>query len=90
MIHIHAPRPTDRAILCKICPDCKRRSRFTAVFTEWYGWDVTCLRCGRNWQGGEWMPLPFTRQARQQSVGAAKRRWRLVFTEEGEPTFTID
>jgi hypothetical protein len=27
--------------------------------TTWYGWDSTCIKCGRNWQDGEWMDLPF-------------------------------
>jgi hypothetical protein len=76
LVHIHAPQPTMRAIHATCCPDCKRRTRMLAFFTPWYGWDSTCLRCGRRWQDGEWMPLPFVRGARGRSVEASKARWR--------------
>lgn len=76
MIHIHAPQPTEKNIFSGVCHDCKRRSWFVGFFTPWYGWDVTCLRCGREWQDGEWMPLPFARGARQKNITSAKRRYR--------------
>ena len=76
MVHIHAPKPTDKRIRIHVCPDCKKRSRFICFFTEWYGWDSTCLRCGREWQDGEWCDLPFMRGARQKNIDAAKKRWR--------------
>jgi len=47
-------------------------------FTPWYGWHSTCIRCGRRWCDGEWMPLPFMRGARKQSVDEAKKAWRLM------------
>jgi hypothetical protein len=28
-------------------------------FTPWYGWDSTCLKCGRKWCDDYWMELPF-------------------------------
>lgn len=65
-----------RDILRRLCGDCGRRSYFTAVHTPWYGWDVTCLRCGRSWQDGEWTPLAFRRDARRLSIQDARRRWR--------------
>lgn len=75
-IHIHAPRPTEKAILITICPDCKRRTRMIQFFTPWYGWESTCIRCGRSWQDGEWMPLTFEPQSRQKSIQRAKKLWR--------------
>lgn len=75
-IHIHAPQPTDKSIHVATCPDCKQRTRMISFFTPWYGWESTCINCGRNWQDGEWTPLDFVRQSRQKSIAAAKKRWR--------------
>lgn len=74
--HICAPEVTDRSIRAGHCPDCDRRSRFIAFFQDWYGWRQTCIRCGRTWDDGEWLPLDFERAARRKSVERAKARWR--------------
>lgn len=76
MLHIHAPQPTLRSISVGACLDCGRRTRFAGLMTPWYGWRSTCLRCGRTWCDGEWMPLEFERQARAKSVARAKRAYR--------------
>ena len=75
-IHIHAPRATAKSVMVGNCPDCKKRTRFLGWFTPWYGWDSTCIKCGRSWQDGEWCPLEFERQSRQKSIASAKRIWR--------------
>jgi len=75
-LHINAPKPSKATAEIRDCPDCKRRSVFVALFTEWYGWSQTCLRCGRNWQDGERMALPFCRTARADSAAAARRAYR--------------
>jgi len=75
-LHIHAPKATAKTAIAMDCPDCKKRSRMLEFFTPWYGWDSTCIRCGRNWQDGEWIPLDFIRQSRQKSIAAAKKQWR--------------
>lgn len=75
-IHINCPEVTRRAIVAGNCLDCKRRSRFASFFQDWYGWRSTCLRCGRSWDDGEWLPLDFVRGARAKSIESAKRRWR--------------
>lgn len=75
-VHIHAPSATTRTLITAVCPDCKHRTRLLSFFTPWYGDDCTCLRCGRRWMDGEWMPLPFMRAARKESIQQAKRRWR--------------
>jgi hypothetical protein len=77
-IHIHAPKATAKTIHWRVCPDCKRNSPMAGFFTPWYGWDLTCLRCGRSWMDGEWMPLDFTRGARAKNIGKAKKRWRAM------------
>lgn len=74
--HIHAPRATYKRAKAGRCNDCERRTRFVEFFTPWYGWDSTCLRCGRNWKDGEWMALPFMRGARQHNIDHAKGYWR--------------
>lgn len=75
-VHVHTPRPDLAQITRGKCPDCERRSAFVQLHTPWYGWDTTCLRCGRNWADGEWIALPFCRTARRDSVAAAKRAYR--------------
>jgi len=75
-VHIHAPRATAKQVFAKTCPDCGKRTRMLAFFTPWYGWDTTCLRCGRTWQDGEWVPLPFARGVRGKNIDHAKRLWR--------------
>ena len=75
-IHLYAPKPTSRWIRAGTCPDCKKRTRFLGWHYEWYGSDQVCLRCGREWSDGEWMPLPFMRGARAHNIAEAKARWR--------------
>ena len=75
-MHIYAPQATDAAITTTTCIDCGKRTRMIGFFTPYYGWDSTCMRCGRNWCDGEWMDLPFMRGAREKSIAAAKRRYR--------------
>lgn len=81
-LHIYAPPVTHRFIHAGTCLDCKRRTRFLGFAYEMYGANVTCLRCGREWSDGEWMPLPFVRGARQKNIDAAKRRWRRLAASE--------
>jgi len=59
-----------------ICPDCQTWTRFINRAYEWYGVESTCLRCGRRWSDGEWMPFEFYRYARRDSIASAKRAWR--------------
>ena len=75
-IHIHAPQATAKSVTIVICRDCGERTRMLQFFTPWYGWDSTCIKCGRHWSDGEWMPLDFVRQSRQKSIAAAKKHWR--------------
>lgn len=75
-VHIHAPEVTDKAITATVCPDCKKRTRMIQFFQDWYGWHSTCLRCGRQWDGGEWLQLDFRRGVRADNIRRAKQRWR--------------
>lgn len=75
-VHILAPEVTRRAVRAGDCPDCNRRSRFISFHQDWYGWRQTCLRCGRTWDDGEWLPLDFERGARRKSIERAKAWWR--------------
>ena len=75
-IHIHAPQATAKYIKAAICLDCKKRTRMIQFFTPWYGFDSTCIRCGRTWCDGEWMPLEFCRNARQSNIEHAKNKYR--------------
>jgi len=75
-VHIYAPAPTARLVHAGTCHDCKRRTRFIGVSYEWHGASMTCLRCGRRWEDGEWIPLEFERGARQKSIERAKQSFR--------------
>lgn len=77
-IHIHAPMSTAKELERTVCVDCKRKTIMLCFFTPWYGWDCTCIRCGRNWKDGDWMPLDFVRQSRQKSIAHAKNMWRML------------
>lgn len=77
-IYICSPLPLIKKITTHVCPDCKRRSRFIEFFYEWYGWDITCLRCGREFKDGVWINLPFKRQARTDSINNAKAKYRKI------------
>lgn len=76
--HLHAPAATAKKADAETCPDCNKRTRMLSFFTPWYGWNSVCLRCGREWQDGQWMPLPFIRGVRQKNVEQAKKRWRAM------------
>ena len=83
MTHIKFTKTHDRRIIREKCLDCGRNSFFACFHEEWYGWDVTCLRCGRRWCDGEWMPFDFARGVREHSIRSAKRRWKRGL-DEGE------
>lgn len=57
------------------CPSCTFRATHVGYFYEWYGWHVTCLRCGEQWQDGEWLERPFMPRWRQRNIEAARKRW---------------
>jgi hypothetical protein len=75
-IHINRPRVTAKKIWRGTCLDCGKPTRFLSFHQDWYGWNSTCIRCGRVWDDGEWIVLPFVRGAREKSVASAKCRWR--------------
>lgn len=75
-VHVHAPRSTAKRAVACVCPDCKKRTRMLEFFTPWYGWASTCIRCGREWQDGEWMRFESYRYARRDSIKSAKEVWR--------------
>ncbi len=55
------------------CIDCKRKRYFWTTFQEWYGWDGTCLTCGAEFGGDEWLPKPFMPKWREINIKSAKR-----------------
>lgn len=75
-LHICAPTSYRIRPFTRECPDCGRHSWFIGVHTPWYGVQTGCLRCGRQWADGEWMPLDFVPKSRQRSIAALKRRYR--------------
>jgi hypothetical protein len=74
----------------QVCPDCKKKSIFVSFYQEWYGWDTTCLRCGRKWSDGEWMPFEFYRNARKDSIKSARARWKRGLNKPTMPEMLPD
>lgn len=75
-VHIHAPQATQKSAHATTCPDCEKRTRMLCFFTPYYGWDSTCILCGREWQDSMWCPLDFVRGIRQKNIERAKARFR--------------
>lgn len=75
-IHINWTHHSAKSVTRDYCPDCKTQTRFMGFFQEWYGWTETCLRCGRKFADGEWMPLDFVRGVRASNIKQIKAHWR--------------
>jgi hypothetical protein len=75
-IIICIPDPVQRKISTQYCQDCKQQSWFLSWWYEFYGPTEVCLRCGRRWEDGEWMPLALERGSRDKSIAQAKQVWR--------------
>jgi len=44
--------------------------------SPWYDSEITCLRCGDRWAGGEGFPRPFAPRWREENVESARKLWR--------------
>lgn len=55
------------------CPECRKRTTMFGWFQEWYGWNVTCLTCGDQWQDSDAVERPFKRGWRKERVEEAKK-----------------
>lgn len=85
IVHIHAPEPEAKCVRWDTCSDCKRRAPFVILLYAWYGATSTCLRCGRQWQDGEWMPLDWRRGVREDNKAEARREWKRMRTTKVAP-----
>jgi len=74
-IHINWTEFTEKRISRQMCPDCGKISYFVNFYQDWYGWHSTCMRCGRQWSDGEWIPLNFSPTARKKNIENARRTW---------------
>jgi hypothetical protein len=75
-VHIHAPQPDEWGISRYSCTTCGKRRFMLWRHTEWYGVDLTCLRCGESWSDGQRCERPFAPRWRQQSIEAARKLYR--------------
>jgi hypothetical protein len=81
-VHIYCPEITKKKSEIVHCPSCRKKygivkkSLHLLFFYEWYGPTRVCMRCGRRWSDGEWMPLQFYKYARKDNIRSAKRMWR--------------
>ena len=83
-VHVLVPQVIDRKLSRIKCPTCQRRTFAVGWYAEWFGWSMTCLRCGERWNDGEQEPRPFRRGWRKDSIARAKRRWRAAPPESQE------
>jgi hypothetical protein len=75
-MNLHVHRPATLYVRgVRQCHDCGKHARWAGFEQMWYGITSTCLNCGRTWSDGEWMPLPFERNSRQNSINRAKTMW---------------
>lgn len=76
-LHINWTRFSEVKAIRVACPTCRPfRVAAVASFQEWYGWLVTCLRCGEQWEDGEVLPRPCERGWRVKSIQEARKRYR--------------
>ena len=71
-------KPDKKSIHITKCPDCGRRTIMLQFYNSWYGWESTCIKCGRKWINSEWMPLPWEPGIRKRRIKEAKKKWRSV------------
>ena len=59
------------------CPTCKKQRFFLIAHYECYGSDLTCLRCGEQFDTEEGRKArPFCPGWRKQNIKSAKKLWR--------------
>jgi len=75
-IHIYAPPCLTKHAHAATCPDCGKRTRLLTFTYEWFGPDMTCIRCGRSFNEEGWVPLPFVRGSRAKEIARVKERFR--------------
>lgn len=76
-LHIHAPPPATVELKRLECLTCGKMRFFVWACYDWYGADMTCLRCGERFTSEEGrMERPFCRGWRKDSIRRAKKRWR--------------
>jgi hypothetical protein len=74
-VHIYRPATTGKSLTSGKCIDCKADTIFVGFHQEWHGWTETCVRCGRRFADGEWLPLDFSREARRANIKSVLEQW---------------
>lgn len=75
-VHIYRPEVVTKQAVACTCPDCGQRTRMLTYTYEWFGPDMTCIKCGRSFNEDGWVPLPFVRGSRQKEIARARDRFR--------------
>lgn len=73
-LHLHQPTTVWMRRVA-YCPVCEKRRRMIGALQIWYATTWTCCGCGDSFTDGFRDPRPFTRNWRELSISAAKRRW---------------
>lgn len=73
VLHVCRTRVDSCRKVIQICWNCKKRRAMWGWFQEWYGWHITCLSCGEQWQDGEHVPRPFMPKWREENIKHARK-----------------
>jgi hypothetical protein len=81
-IHISIPSTVEMRIERYKCSDCKKLKYFVVSYYEWYGSNMTCLNCGRDYNEDGWMPFyPPYKTARKDNICNTKKKYRLFMNK---------
>lgn len=70
---ICSPKVKEQRVMMRKCPTCNKKRKMFGFFQEWYGWHITCLGCGDQWQDGEMLERPFMPRWRKENIESARR-----------------
>jgi hypothetical protein len=73
LCHIKFAQPDIVQLGRQYCINCAKRRLFVLWHEDWYGWYGTCLKCGEQFAGDEWLPRPFAPRWRPQNIKKAKK-----------------
>jgi hypothetical protein len=83
-LHICYSRMDETKKWRRRCPSCTFRTTMFGWFQEWYGWHITCLHCGEQWQDGCQVERPFMSGWRKRNIAEARRLWSIYKTRQHE------
>ena len=72
-LHVSWSRKDREEVRVRYCPTEDDDREMYGWFQDWYGWRITCLGCGEQWQDGEMGERPFRPRWRKDNIAKAMR-----------------